>query len=161
MGVEAKDVKFRLYRPEDQALIFDFWCADEYPWTQEAQDELRRQALLKTTEDDDETVIVVAHDLQDRLVGVIAAGFGEEQEYMVFSLGVALDRRRQYIGLRLKQMTLVELSIRAGRPLTVYSLVHEQNAAMNGLNKVLEGLSDTSEDHPEHFIWGVKVAVED
>jgi hypothetical protein len=86
----------------------------------------------------------LALDQQARLVGAVHFGIDEDLGIpAMFSLGVARDRRRQYIGIRLEVLAILHFQENDFDG-PVYSYVDKNNDAMNGLN---EKLSATTEDH--------------
>jgi hypothetical protein len=124
----------RLWATDDLAAIAAFSCTDRgRRYTRDAQDVIRDAAGLLTKGDPALDCLVAIEITTGRLVGVIVYNpCGPDQIARVRSLGVVKDRRRQGIGITLKQCA-IECFAEAGAT-KYFSEVHQRNDKMMALN---------------------------
>lgn len=97
--------------------------------------------------------IIVALDAARAVVGVILYG-REEDKYVVYSLGVVRDRRREGIATMLKKAAVADLVEACGGRIDVLSLVHRRNVAMRAVNEKLGASSERDPTDGEYLLTG-------
>jgi RimJ/RimL family protein N-acetyltransferase len=148
-----RDISIRLFHADDKAQVRKFACANpSEKWTKAAQSVIRDAPSVIAAGGSDAS-IAVAVDAEDRIVGVVVFGFdpGAGQQ-LIHALGVVKDRRRQYIGLNLKEAALAELAASHRPQANVFSEVHKLNHAMLALNDKMGAERKRHPDDSETFV---------
>jgi RimJ/RimL family protein N-acetyltransferase len=148
-------VVFRFYDDTDREQIETFRCAWR-PWERDAQ-EVIRNAPSQIESDGVELLVA---DLDGAVVGVAVFRMFEQPECMIYALGVISRLWDRGIGTRLKEVVMVEATLR--RPGCIFtSQVFRQNRRMIHVNEKLHAVTEINPDDMQYFFTYVTINVED
>ena len=140
----------------DRLALEKFSCRNPAQrWTKAAERAIRTAPA--GIADGFEAQIVVAEDGDGGIVGAVVFGPDDDAtRFVIHSLGVVKDRRRQGIGERLKVAALAEIVAVVGHEQDVFSEVHKNNLAMRALNEKLGAQSERDPDHRDRYLTAIK-----
>ena len=150
----SRPVVFRFYHPDDREQVERFRCAWR-PWERDAQTVIRNAPSLI---EGDGIELIVAQ-LENTIVGVAEFKVFDQPECMIYSLGVVSRLWDRGIGTLLKEVVMVEATLR--RPGCIFtSQVFHLNRRMIHVNEKLHAVTEISPDDNEFLFTYVTINVD-